>query len=402
MSDKIMVSFLRQVFIVLVLLTSCKRSDAPKILTPGLQPYYVGLEKSISNVKTVPLSLIGQKIEYIPLETNPSSLLTNIRDIALTDSFAFISDINKLLQFDRSGRFIRQIGTKGRGPGEYTGVWDYCIDESKNLIYIPSTQGGHKLLVFDFNGKFKKSINLPFKPLSLIQIDTSRLMFYMGNMTHPKLDTAYSWYVTDINGDTLLKIRNFTKRERIPGYMVLEAPLYMFDKSAHFMEFGVDTLYSLKGLKKEAYAVFNFGQLKMDTDPDILNDQLREEYNKKYWIRSIFEDGENIYINFVKGLGGPECTGVFSKPNCRFTMLENGVFNNDIDNGLPFWPKGIINDSTMVMWIEPKQLREHVASDDFKNDIPKYPEKKKELEIIAERLSDFDNPVLMFVTSKNK
>lgn len=52
------------------------------------------------------------------------------------------------------------------------------------------------------------------------------------------------------------------------------------------------------------------------------------------------------------------------------------------------------------MWIEAKQLKEHVASDDFKNNSPKYPEKKKELENIANSLSEFDNPVLMFVTFK--
>jgi len=34
--------------------------------------------------------------------------------------------------------------------------------------------------------------------------------------------------------------------------------------------------------------------------------------------------------------------------------------------------------------------------------VPKYPEKKKELEKLADSLSVFDNPVLMFVTFKGK
>lgn len=93
---------------------------------------------------------------------------------------------------------------------------------------------------------------------------------------------------------------------------------------------------------------------------------------------------------------------VFSKPTSTDNPLFTTGLYNDIDNGPRFLPQKQINDSTMVMWIESKQLKEHIASDDFKNDSPKYPEKKKELETFANSLSEFDNPVLMFVTFKNK
>ncbi len=52
----------------------------------------------------------------------------------------------------------------------------------------------------------------------------------------------------------------------------------------------------------------------------------------------------------------------------------------------------------MAMWVTADQLKKHVASDDFKNAIPKYQGKKKELEELANRLNIFDNPVLMIVT----
>jgi len=47
-----------------------------------------------------------------------------------------------------------------------------------------------------------------------------------------------------------------------------------------------------------------------------------------------------------------------------------------------------------------KDLKDHIASDDFKNNTPKHPEKKSQLEELANSLSEFDNPVLMFVTFK--
>jgi hypothetical protein len=54
----------------------------------------------------------------------------------------------------------------------------------------------------------------------------------------------------------------------------------------------------------------------------------------------------------------------------------------------------------MVMFVSAKELKDHVESDDFKNNTPKYSERKKELKEIADNLGEFDNPILMFVTFK--
>ena len=56
----------------------------------------------------------------------------------------------------------------------------------------------------------------------------------------------------------------------------------------------------------------------------------------------------------------------------------------------------------MVMNISAKDLKYHVASEDFKNNVPVWPEKKKLLEKLANSLSEFDNPVLIVVTFKCK
>jgi len=52
----------------------------------------------------------------------------------------------------------------------------------------------------------------------------------------------------------------------------------------------------------------------------------------------------------------------------------------------------------MVMCLYARELHDHVESTDFINNVPKYPEKKKKLEELANGLSEFDNPVLMFMT----
>ncbi len=46
------------------------------------------------------------------------------------------------------------------------------------------------------------------------------------------------------------------------------------------------------------------------------------------------------------------------------------------------------------------ELKQYVESDAFKNSTPKYPEKKKQLEQLANSLNENDNPVLMLVKLK--
>jgi hypothetical protein len=88
----------------------------------------------------VPLSAIGFNIQYIPLETNSASLLKTILHIELCDSIIFVCDNDKLLKFDTAGRFIKQIGIKGNGPGEYPSINDFSVDKINQLIYIAAVR----------------------------------------------------------------------------------------------------------------------------------------------------------------------------------------------------------------------------------------------------------------------
>jgi hypothetical protein len=112
---------------------------------------------------------------------------------------------------------------------------------------------------------------------------------------------------------------------------------------------------------------------------------------------------------FTRWYNTHQVLGIFNKKTknlifCKPTSTDNRLYTtglyNDVDAGPRFFPWKQVNDSTMVMYIDPKQLKDHVASDDFKNNVPKYPGKKKQLEELANNLNELDNPVLMFVTFK--
>ena len=89
---------------------------------------------------------------------------------------------------------------------------------------------------------------------------------------------------------------------------------------------------------------------------------------------------------------------VFCKPSDTDNRLNTTGIFNDIDCGPRFFTQVMFNDSIMLMLVKADELRDHVASDDFKNGSTKYPEKKRKLQELAESLTEYDNPVLMFVT----
>lgn len=58
------------------------------------------------------------------------------------DYFLFSRTEEKIMQFDSAGNFIRFIGSKGQGPGEYQGIGNLFFDREDNLyLYDVAVQG---------------------------------------------------------------------------------------------------------------------------------------------------------------------------------------------------------------------------------------------------------------------
>lgn len=112
------------------------------------------LEQSIQNCAKNQLKVVST----IPLETTEKSLFSEIRKIVLSEEYFFILDTEgKLCVFDMEGKFIQKMGRVGQGPGEYTMLTDFSINENEQEVYINSLR---KTVVYDFDGNFKREFSL--------------------------------------------------------------------------------------------------------------------------------------------------------------------------------------------------------------------------------------------------
>jgi hypothetical protein len=120
---------------------------------------------------------------------------------------------------------------------------------------------------------------------------------------------------------------------------------------------------------------------------------------------NLFEFGDYIYYEFIYRFVLPEDVLIYSfigskKSNFRALINTGQGIINDLDGGPNILPKTIKDDNTIIAWMDPLKLKAHVASEVLKNSTPKYPEKKKELEKLADNLKETDNPLLVLVKLK--
>jgi len=121
----------------LILLISCTEKTKHNCPT-----YYVDLEKGYDIENN---SDFIKSYKYIPLQTDTSCIIGDIKKIRILDDRIYITDRfrKRLFVFDISGKFIGKINNVGKGPTEYLWIGGFSVN--KDFIYL----FGNKNLKYD-------------------------------------------------------------------------------------------------------------------------------------------------------------------------------------------------------------------------------------------------------------
>jgi hypothetical protein len=130
-----------------------------------------------SGEDTLKTSYIADTVIYVPLETTKESFIYNINQLWMNDSVILIYCPRAgLLMFQQNGKFVRKIGKKGRGPGEYGNI--YKFEVIRDTIYISST-GRRGFLRYTFDGTFCDEIHLNYEPVLFAYTADQKLACYL-------------------------------------------------------------------------------------------------------------------------------------------------------------------------------------------------------------------------------
>lgn len=170
--------------------------------------------KNLSGMETIPItdfetyngrfSEFVEAVEMIPLEFTDESILGEIKKVVLSEDFIFVMErFNSagIYTFDRSGKFLYRIGSRGQGPEECADVDDFSINEKDRLIYIYDSVR-KKVFVFSFDNEFIKTIPMDYSATNMEYQDG---LFYLYREDARYGVPLYSLVIKDINGDLVEK-----------------------------------------------------------------------------------------------------------------------------------------------------------------------------------------------------
>jgi hypothetical protein len=400
----------------------------------------INLEGGIRNMDVIFLSQFTGNIRYVPIETKDVLVISHILECKMCGNQFLLTTSEGCWLFDINGKLSRKIGARGRGPGEYQFL-DNAVIDNQNNIYIQSLRD---ILQYKSDGSFNKRFNNLFffnknyaDLFSNWAIVDDSLIF--GHIPNERGENTLKARLINQSGKIKKEYKNYDKF-LIPRNSIRNSPdhpahICFYNNSLYYKGPNNDTLFFLdRRYDLIPRYVFDAGKYKEPLNKRSILFR-SNTVNKYFSVMNVFQTENYLILRcelgdffpakrltpIIKELPNTGKIKVwknttktlciydkrteklsFIKPTDTDNPLFTSGFYNDIDAGPRFLPEGQLNDSTMVMWVDAKKLKEHVASNDFKNAAPKFSEKKKELEKLAGRLSEFDNPVLMIVTFRSK
>ena len=149
-----MIKKISYVFLLLLCLSACKRGT--------VEVNYPVLKASLKETK-VSMNDLFSKVEVVPLETNDSCLLVRPYKVLQWDDYYGVFDFNipSLFVYDSEGKFIRRIGRRGQGPGEFTYIYSVLRDDDTGVFYMLSPFS--ELFSYSADGTFRERVKLPQK-----------------------------------------------------------------------------------------------------------------------------------------------------------------------------------------------------------------------------------------------
>ena len=142
----------------LVLIYSCTSNLVKERANSEVTDVYVDVDDVIDELD---FSLfLNDEAKFIKLETTDSCLISEMKQISYVDGKIYIADelSQSVYIFNDSGSFLKKIGVKGQGPGEYVRLGKFQV--VGNYLYIKDDASPWKLYVYDLKSSVGRLMDI--------------------------------------------------------------------------------------------------------------------------------------------------------------------------------------------------------------------------------------------------
>ena len=234
----------------------------------GVEIPIIRLDLAPDSAKIINLSALVSEIDIIPLETKKECLISHANPY-FSDEYIFVwTQVNMqvfLYEFDYNGKFIREIGSRGKGPGEFTGYRITGLKTFDDKKQIAVKVLGDLIKLFQYNGKYLRNIYCPISGNSNFNRFNDSLYFTIGSIAgipQNKSDSIMLAFYT-IDGKLLKEFprKEYTSHKK--GKLLPEGwggSVYQYKNEWKIYNPGNDTLYSLSYKALSPAAIFSRGE----------------------------------------------------------------------------------------------------------------------------------------------
>lgn len=384
----------------LLLACTSKQQSSPSIVEEEVSyPIHIPFEQGIEDEREVTLSQIAEKAEYNRLETTNKSLIESLMlgTIRFDNNYWYIYEGDRLLQFAADGKFVRQFGSKGQGPGEYSYINHFEIDPEQPFIYmftpasninVYSTQTGE----FKKNITFSKDIDADY--MAMLGNDT--FAYYIFNKNGQRTDRVI---LTDQTGSIIKRFPQYesfdTRGQFFSNYSLWDRYFSHYNDKLLLNEIYNDTLFVVTKDSLLPRYCLQLGKHKLPFEKrfEILgNFQQYKQQAAPYLHPWMLETDRFVFIpftNWTPAIVDLRQLAIFDKKSEICYKVKGGYIRNDLAPGLPMRPSTIVNDNTLICVWNAETIIEMAEKDPSILENPQ-----------LKGLKEDDNPVLMTVTLK--
>jgi hypothetical protein len=349
---------------------------------------------------TVLLSEIAENIAFIPLETTDKSLIGNVCTFSFSDKYIVITDnYYQILLYSITGQFIRKIGSRGQGPGEYLNPKRLIIIKDEVFVWDADL---NFVLCYDLQtGRYERKKRLEFSVYSMDCFNDSVLLFY----------TSYSFYeehspeniphlhTLSLDFSTVRDLwdEKFTNNIDIESRLSTSVYTYMKDGNLYIWDntsIGNTVFYLDKEMKRiPAYRLFLGKYDAKGKEPSMNAKKFKPEKiietDNFMFIEGLFYVEDKFYVKHILY----DKTARKSKNVIIRTDSLNIKFKEHANNNIPFWPDGYVSQNVLYSYFYTTGISQQVLS-------TLNAEKYKTLKDYIDSAEDLENPILFLTTIK--
>lgn len=142
----------------------------------------LSIKATVNNSQTLLASDYFDEISYVPLETSDDYLLGYVGRMIVENNSIYLMSGKSIYVFDlNTGKGTLNLSKLGNASGEYKSLFDFIVDKkSGNLELLDNND--RKIYIYDSEGNFLSTHNLPFMPFSFYKKEQNMYSFYNSNL----------------------------------------------------------------------------------------------------------------------------------------------------------------------------------------------------------------------------